>query len=60
MDRIDIIVETSAVKYKDLTDNKGSESSEEIRKRVERAREIQLERYKKTKYLFNSQLTERQ
>ncbi|HZX21104.1 MAG TPA: YifB family Mg chelatase-like AAA ATPase [Clostridia bacterium] len=56
MDRIDIIVETSSVKYKDLTDNTGSESSEEIRKRVEKAREIQLERYKKTKYLFNSQL----
>ena len=56
MDRIDIIVETSAVKYEDLTDNKRSESSEEIRKRVEKAREIQLERYKKTKYLFNSQL----
>lgn len=56
MDRIDIIVETSAVKYKDLTDNRGAESSSEIRKRVEKAREVQLERYKKTKYLFNSQL----
>jgi magnesium chelatase family protein len=56
MDRIDIIVETSAVKYKDLADNGRSESSEEIRKRVEKAREIQLGRYRKTKYLFNSQL----
>lgn len=56
MDRIDIIVETSAVEYKDLTSNKKFESSKEIRQRVERAREIQLERYKKTKYLFNSQL----
>lgn len=56
MDRIDIIVETVAVGYKDLTDNRQSESSEEIRKRVEKARETQLERYKKTKYLFNSQL----
>jgi magnesium chelatase family protein len=56
MDRIDMVVETSAVKYENLTGGKGSESSREIRKRVERAREIQLERYKKTKYLFNSQL----
>ena len=42
LDRIDIIVETTAIRYKDLTDNREAESSEEIRKRVEKAREIQL------------------
>lgn len=56
IDRIDIIVETSAVDYSDLISDKDVESSENIRLRVEKAREIQLERYKKTKYLFNSQL----
>ncbi|MBU5677404.1 YifB family Mg chelatase-like AAA ATPase [Alkaliphilus sp. MSJ-5] len=56
MDRIDIIVETSAVDYNDLISDKNVESSKDIRFRVEKAREIQLERYKKTKYLFNSQL----
>lgn len=56
MDRIDLIVETSAVDYKDLISNKKIESSEEIRLRVEKARDIQLDRYKNTKYLFNSQL----
>lgn len=56
IDRIDIIVETSAVEYKDLISNKKIESSKDMRLRVEKAREIQLERYKKTKYLFNAQL----
>lgn len=56
MDRIDLIIETSAVEYKDIIKDEKAESSKEIRLRVERARKIQLDRYKKTKYLFNSQL----
>jgi len=56
LDRIDLIVETSAVEYKELTESKEAECSEKIRARVEKARDIQIERYKKTKYLFNSQL----
>jgi len=56
MDRIDIVVETVAVEYKDLISDKKIESSNEMKLRVEKAREIQLERYKKTKYLFNAQL----
>ena len=57
IDRIDLIVETSAVEYKDLISDKKVESSKEIRLRVEKARDIQLDRYKKTNYLFNSQLS---
>ncbi|NWN98630.1 MAG: YifB family Mg chelatase-like AAA ATPase [Bacillus sp. (in: Bacteria)] len=57
MDRIDIIVETSSVEYKDLISNNRAESSNEIRYRVERARDIQLDRYKNTNYIFNSQLS---
>lgn len=57
MDRIDIIVETSSVEYKDLISNNREESSNEIRGRVEKARDIQLDRYKNTNYIFNSQLS---
>lgn len=56
MDRIDIVVETSAVEYKDLVSSKTFESSQDISARVEHARELQLKRYKKSNYLFNSQL----
>lgn len=57
LDRMDIVIETSGVSYGDLTSNKVAEGSREIRQRVEKARQIQLERYKGTKFTFNSQLT---
>ena len=56
LDRIDIHIEVSSVKYKDLSGNKG-ESSEEIRKRVNDARSIQIERYKNYGIFSNSELT---
>lgn len=46
LDRIDIHVEAPAVPYKDLIRTQFSESSAEIAKRVLRARNIQLERFK--------------
>ncbi len=45
LDRIDLHLEVAAVKFKDLTQSRPGESSEAIRKRVERARAIQLERF---------------
>ena len=58
LDRIDIQVKVPRQDYEKLRINsKKSESSKEIRKRVNKAREIQLERYKGTKVLFNSMLT---
>ncbi|MCI1959495.1 MAG: YifB family Mg chelatase-like AAA ATPase [Clostridia bacterium] len=57
LDRIDIQVEVSAIKYDDLESSKKEESSEEIRKRVIKAHNIQLERYKNDGIQFNSQLT---
>lgn len=57
LDRIDIQVEVSAIKYDDLYDKKKGETSEEIRKRVLKAHKIQLERYKNDNIQFNSQLT---
>lgn len=56
LDRMDIVVETTAVTYDELISNKEAESSAIIRKRVEKARKRQLERYKGTKFTFNSQL----
>ena len=46
LDRIDIHIEVQPVKYSDLTDKMKEESSATIRQRVNKAREIQIERYK--------------
>lgn len=59
LDRIDIFTEVFEVKYKEITEKKIGESSEEIRKRVEKARQIQVSRYKEEGILFNSQLNGR-
>jgi len=60
MDRIDLHVEVPAIKYKDLEAASDGESSADIRKRVEAAREIQLERFKRNNIFFNSQMSARQ
>ena len=57
LDRIDIQVEVSSVSYENLNNHNKEESSEEVRKRVQYARLIQLERYKKYKIFSNSELT---
>ena len=44
LDRIDICTEVSPVKYKKLDNNEPIETSDEIKNRVNKAREIQLER----------------
>ena len=56
LDRIDIQLEASPVKYTDLKAMKG-ESSAEIKKRVNAAREIQKERYKNESISTNAQLS---
>ncbi len=55
LDRIDICINMPSVGLEELGIRNG-ESSIDIRKRVERARQYQCERYKKEKYSFNSQL----
>ncbi|SDK44804.1 YifB family Mg chelatase-like AAA ATPase [Natronincola ferrireducens] len=57
LDRMDIVIETAAVSYGDLTSNIKAEGSKEIRKRVEKARQKQLDRYEGTQFMVNSQLT---
>ncbi|MGD8305392.1 MAG: YifB family Mg chelatase-like AAA ATPase [Ignavibacteria bacterium] len=54
LDRIDIHIEVPAVKYKDLSTQEGSESSEIIRERVIRARAVQLKRFDSTRHIFNN------
>ncbi len=57
LDRFDLHIEVSAIKYDDLSGEKKGESSHAIRERVNTARKIQLERYKGTKIYCNAQLT---
>lgn len=57
MDRIDIQVEVSSVKYEDLNSDTKEESSAEIKRRVEKARNIQINRYKDECIFSNSELT---
>jgi magnesium chelatase family protein len=45
LDRIDIHVEVPAVRYKELAHPTGTEKSENIRERVNRARKVQLARF---------------
>ncbi|MGE5473427.1 MAG: YifB family Mg chelatase-like AAA ATPase [Ignavibacteriales bacterium] len=56
LDRVDIHIEVAPVKYKELDNDSSAETSDSIRKRVNKAREIQLERYKGMNIFFNSQL----
>lgn len=57
LDRIDIHLEVSGVKYEKLNCKNEVESSENIRKRVNKARKIQIERYKEYGIYSNSELS---
>jgi len=59
MDRIDIHIEVPAVKYRDLASRDAGEPSREIKKRVDEARRIQLDRLKGTKIYSNAQMNNR-
>lgn len=57
MDRIDLHIEVSPVPFDDLSAERDGEKSVEIRKRVEKAREIQTERFKNlAKIHYNAQM----
>ncbi|WP_163444726.1 YifB family Mg chelatase-like AAA ATPase [Flavobacterium columnare] len=61
LDRIDLHIEVTPVPFEKLSDNRPSESSLEIRKRVCKAREIQSLRFEKYDYLhYNAQMTTKQ
>lgn len=56
LERVDINVEVSAVKFEQLSQKGEGESSEQIKKRVEQAVEFQRNRYKEEAISFNSQM----
>ena len=60
LDRIDIQVDVSEVKFKDIVSRAEGESSECIRERVGRARERQLLRFKARKIYANVQMGTRE
>lgn len=60
LDRIDIHIEVSSLKYKDLTSEGLAEKSDEIRKRINKARATQQKRLKEDKIFCNSQMGQQQ
>jgi magnesium chelatase family protein len=59
LDRIDIHIEVLPVNYRELKEDKKLESSKDIRDRVNKARKIQLNRYKGDNIYSNSELSPR-
>ncbi len=57
LDRIDLHIEVKPVEYKKISSDEKPESSEIIKERVDKARKIQLERYKEFNIFSNSELT---
>lgn len=60
LDRIDLHIEVDAINYEDLTQYELEESSAEIKKRVNRAREVQLKRFKDSDVYSNSKMNEKE
>ena len=60
LDRIDIHIEIPSVKYKELVDSSPCESSAQIRERVKKARDIQLERFKDGGIFCNAHMSHKQ
>jgi magnesium chelatase family protein len=54
LDRIDIHIEVPAVPYKELSTEHSGEKSNDIRKRVVAAKDIQLERFKDDKKIYSN------
>lgn len=60
MDRIDIHIEVDSVTYNELTSTILEEDSDSIKKRVDKAREVQLARYNDCDNYSNSSMTDQQ
>lgn len=61
LDRIDIHIEVNPVPFEKLSDENKSESSNEIRERVIKARNLQTERFKEYENIhYNAQMTTKQ
>lgn len=60
MDRIDLHVEVDSISYDELNNRELEESSSDIKLRVNKARAIQLERYKDTNIYSNSRMGQKE
>ena len=56
MDRFDLFIEVPAVKYEKLASDLSQNSSPKIKEKIEKAREIQKERFQDDKLLINSEM----
>jgi len=56
LDRIDITVETSMLKYNELKGDFNNISSDEMKKYIEKVRELQLKRYRDYGFSYNSEI----
>lgn len=56
MDRIDLHVEVDAITYDDLTSKREEETSESVKIRVNKARDIQLKRFARSKIYSNAKM----
>lgn len=56
MDRVDLHLEVARPTYEEISCKSNGESSTSIRKRVTKARKIQLNRFRKTGIFYNSQM----
>ncbi len=57
LDRIDIHIEVPAIEYSDLSCQKDEEDSKTIKNRINKARQIQLERFKNKNILYNAKIS---
>jgi len=60
LDRIDLQIEVPAVRYRELSGEFSGERSEDVRGKVEKARAVQKERFKKSRIYCNAQMSSRQ
>ncbi|KUO72889.1 MAG: magnesium chelatase [Clostridia bacterium BRH_c25] len=60
MDRIDLHIEVPSVNFNDLSGTSKAESSSSIKRRINKARKLQLTRYENEGIYFNSQLKPKQ
>ncbi len=56
MDRIDIFIEVPAVKYEKLAGENAENQSAALREKIQKAREVQKERFKNDRILVNSEM----
>jgi magnesium chelatase family protein len=60
LDRIDIHCDVPAVRFRELSSTRHGEPSTEIKRRVNRAREVQADRFRGKSIFFNSRMGSRQ